>query len=755
MITTVGRELVKNELPDKYKKYAEETIDKKRASILLTELAKDDPDAYIDILDRLSKIGEDIVSTHGREAALSYKDVKLTAPIKELNNKLKLVIKNVLNDKNLTEAQKEAKIIELGYKYSQKVQDAVYEDHNKRKTSLASQINSGSRGNKVQLMQLGFGNMLMKDALNRDIPYLMLDPYIKGVSPMSYWVSASSGRKGFYDVQAATGQAGYLGKQVSAATHRTTIETDDCGTTDTGVPYPANSDKNIGAVLLRPFHKYPAGSIVTEEMVAEAEDGEEMILRSPTTCKCRTGICAKCSGLNENGKFPAIGDYVPLNAARTFVEPLTQSGISCLHPDTLVTLKSGEAKKIKDLRVDDTVYGSDLEGNIRSTRVSKVFNHGIMPMYKYIFNISGKSDVELIATEEHKVVNYNTKSLVTLRSLSIGDAVLCVNDEPVKGVLVDRTPFGACVAFDIEVEHKNHLFLLDNCLIVSNSKHTGGVGGKKVIDPEGEDQPTGFRKLERLFMVPKSFPGGAVLSPVDGTISNITKAPQGGTYITVGSETVYALPARTIKVSVGDKVTAGDVLTNGVPNPEEITKYKGLGLGRKYFTDKLDETLQQMGIASDRRNLEAFSRSLVSKVIIDDANGFKSYLPGEIADYNEITADYTPDEDSVEYTTADKAINKYLEKPVLYYTIGTKITPSVAAELKKYNFNDVVVSSKTPKFSAKFLRPAVVIQHDSNWIPRLAGERLQTALFDATRKGITDSYDSTSYVNKIVSSPYK
>jgi hypothetical protein len=45
---------------------------------------------------------------------------------------------------------------------------------------------------------------------------------------------------------------------------------------------------------------------------------------------------------------------------------------------------------------------------------------------------------------------------------------------------------------DIEVDHPDHLFLLANNLIVSNSKHGSGIGGKKVEDPDGADQPTGF-----------------------------------------------------------------------------------------------------------------------------------------------------------------------------------------------------------------------------------------------------------------------
>lgn len=614
MLTTLGRELIRAKLPEKFKGYADQTLDKKALTALMTEIAKDDPEGYIDVLQDLNNIGQEVVSTYGRDTSLSYADLKVDNEIKSLNKTLRKAIKGILNDDSLTSEQKEEKIKSLGYRYTQKVQDAVFQDQDRRGTSLASQINSGSRGNKAQLMQLQFGNMLMKDALNRDIPYLMLDPFVHGASPMSYWVSASSGRKGFYDVQAATGQAGYLGKQVTAATHRTIIEKEDCGTTDTGVPFPADSSKNVGAVLLRPFHKYPAGTVVTEKMVAEADPDEEMILRSPTTCKCKEGICAKCNGLGENGKFPAIGEYVPLNAARSFVEPVTQGGIS--------------------------------------------------------------------------------------------------------------------------------------------SKHGAGLGGKKYVDPDGPDQPHGFRSLERLFMAPKNFPGGAVLAPQDGIVSNVQKAAQGGHYITVGNKTLYCSPDRTITVKPGDKVSAGDVLTNGVPNPAEVMDLKGLGEGRRYFTNKLNDVLKSQGWATDRRNLEAFTRSMISKVKITDPDGYKAYLPGDIVDYNELVADYEPREGSVT-VDADKALNKYLEKPALYFSVGTRVTPAVAQQLKKYKFDTVTVSDKEPPFKAQFLRPAVVLQNDRNWLPRLAGERLQPSLFDAAQKGITDEYDSSSYVDKIVAAPFK
>lgn len=614
MITTLGRELVRSKLPEGYKDWADKSLEKKNLIALTTKMALDDPDGYAKVLNGLNDVGEDVVTLYGRDAALSYAGLAPDKATEDLRSQLKTVVNTIMNDPKLSTQQKEDKILELGYKYTAKVQEAVFDDQNKRHTALASQINSGSRGNKTQLMQMMFGNMMMKDALNRDIPFLHMDPYLYGVSPMAYWVSASAGRKGMYDLQAATGRAGYLGKQVAAVTHDAIIDQVDCGTTDTGSVFKAADPQNIGHVLLRPFKGHPAGSVVDEDMIAEADDKDEMLLRTPTTCKSRHGICAKCNGLSENGKFPGVGSYVPLNAARSFVEKVTQAGI--------------------------------------------------------------------------------------------------------------------------------------------NSKHGSGIGGKKYVDPDGEDQPVGFTNMERMFMAPINFPGGAVLASTDGVVSSIRPAPQGGSYITIGTSTIYCAPERAIKVKTGDRVMAGDILTNGVPNPSEMVSYKGIGQGRRYYLDKLGEILAKEGAGVNRANLEAFTRTMVNKVKITDPDGYKDWLPGDIVSYSDIAATYTPRESAAK-TRATEAVGKYLEVPVLHYSIGTRITKDVADTLNRHGFDSVLTAQTPPPFDAVFLRPSAVLQNDGNWLPRLAGERLYDSMFDAAQRGITDSYDSTSYVNRIVAAPFK
>jgi len=92
---------------------------------------------------------------------------------------------------------------------------------------------------------------------------------------------------------------------------------------------------------------------------------------------------------------------------------------------------------------------------------------------------------------------------------------------------------------------------------------------------------------------------------------------------------------------------------------------------------------------------------------------------------------------------------------VLNYSIGTRITPEIAADLRKHQFGTVTANEKEMPFTAQFLRPAAVLQNDRHWLPRLAGERLRDSLFSAAQQGVTDEYDSTSYVDKMLISQYK
>lgn len=270
-----------------------------------------------------------------------------------------------------------------------------------------------------------------------------------------------------------------------------------------------------------------------------------------------------------------------------------------------------------------------------------------------------------------------------------------------------------------------------------SSKHVGGeaVSAKRIKH--------GFDAVEQFINTPEDFVGGAVLADKDGTVSGIIPAPQGGSFIRIGDHNVYAPADAEIKVKRGDTVEAGDVLTDGMPNIGKITEYKGIGTGRKMFVDAFNKLLRDEGTGTMRKHIETFARGYVSRVEITDPDGLQGWIYGDIADYNAIESKWKPREGTV---TKDvrKALNSYLEEPVLHYSIGTRITPSVVKDLEESGYRTINVNEKEPPFrpymtSAKQFQPA-----DEDWITALSGENLTKSLLNHAQRGADSEKHSVS-----------
>lgn len=264
-----------------------------------------------------------------------------------------------------------------------------------------------------------------------------------------------------------------------------------------------------------------------------------------------------------------------------------------------------------------------------------------------------------------------------------------------------------------------------------NSKHTSGAY-------KGKKQISGIPYLEAFISSPKVFPDKATVATDDGKITAITDAQQGGKYIYIGDKKHYVLPNTEINVDVGDTVEAGDILSDGLADPEEIVKYKGLGEGRKYYSVRLKKLLDDSGAPSSLRNTEMLARSALDNVRITDPDGYGQYLPEDIVSYNKIEATYVPRKNSKEESLDDRNIlGKYIEKPVLHYTIGTRITPSIIKNLKDVSINKILVNDDPPGFEPVFIRAQELNSKGSyDWLSRLQGSYLKSGLIDSAIKGL-------------------
>ncbi len=275
-----------------------------------------------------------------------------------------------------------------------------------------------------------------------------------------------------------------------------------------------------------------------------------------------------------------------------------------------------------------------------------------------------------------------------------------------------------------------------------SAKHSGGVAGE-------EKAVSGFDYLNQLVQVPKHFKGGAAHAKLDGVVQRIEPAPAGGQYVTIDGEQHYVAKGFDLKIKKGDTVEAGDVLSEGIPNPDEITRYKGHGEGKRYFVQAMRQAMSDAGMTVHRRNLELLARGLINHVRLTEEYG--DYVPDDVIPYSTLEHSYQP-RDGHARLEPKRALGKYLETPILHYSIGTKIRPSMLKDFAEFGVKELTVHDEPPPFQPEMVRAMTSLQHDPDWMARMYGSGLKKSLLSATHRGGVSDEQGTSFVPSLARS---
>ena len=374
------------------------------------------------------------------------------------------------------------------------------------------------------------------------------------------------------------------------------------------------------------------------------------------------------------------------------------------------------------------IYGS-------AVRLSQKKADNARPVY--VFTISAGDMVQKLA--DFYIPGVKHKKLLQI----IGNAKK--TNDSTRARFVRKEAVGVRPTYDIYIAHPDHLFLLENGLVVSNSepvtqsqissKHSGGVGGAGAI--------SGFKALNALVQVPEKYPNGATHATVDGAVQEIRPAAQGGNYVNINGVDHYIPTNVAVSVKKGDSLEAGDVVSEGMPSPGEIVKYKGIGEGRRYFVQAMRQVMQNSGITAHRRNIELLSRGLINHVRLTDEYG--DYVPDDVIPYSALERTWQPRAGSVR-GNPKSLTGHYLEKPVLHYSIGTKIGKSVVDNLNKYGVNDIEAHKEPPPFEPEMVRGMANVAADPDWMTRMLGSYQQKSLLGATHRGGVSDTAGTSFV---------
>src|SRR5690606_26607812 len=91
-------------------------------------------------------------------------------------------------------------------------------------------INSGARGNMLQLRQIAANRGLVADPKGEIIPRPIKSSYREGLTVLEYFISTHGSRKGLADTALRTADSGYLTRRLVDVSQDVIVRDEDCGT---------------------------------------------------------------------------------------------------------------------------------------------------------------------------------------------------------------------------------------------------------------------------------------------------------------------------------------------------------------------------------------------------------------------------------------------------------------------------------------------------------------------------------------------
>lgn len=207
---------------------------------------------------------------------------------------------------------------------------------------------SGARGNISQVRQLVGMRGLMADPQGQIIDLPIRSNFREGLTVTEYIISSYGARKGLIDTALRTADSGYLTRRLVDVAQDIIIREEDCGTheglseVELAAGQPLDKTRLLGRLLSKALISdnqqilAPANFEITptfiEKLTRTPYKPQNLIVRSPLTCKSIRGVCRKCYGWHLSySRMVDLGEAVGIIAAQSIGEPGTQLTMRTFH----------------------------------------------------------------------------------------------------------------------------------------------------------------------------------------------------------------------------------------------------------------------------------------------------------------------------------------------------------------------------------------------------------------------------------------
>jgi DNA-directed RNA polymerase subunit beta' len=690
IVTTIGRLLFNEVLPPEIG-----FVDRLMGSKELTALVRDvfrklGNTRTVDVLDQLKKTGH----YHATKAGISIGIDDVVVPpekdrmINDATQEAELV-QEQYEQGVITEGERYNKIVEIWSHTSQRISKVMYENFatvEEGFNPIYMMADSKARGNQEQIRQLaGMRGLMAKPQkkITGGIGEIIESPitanFREGLSVLEYFISTHGARKGLADTALKTAEAGYLTRRMVDVAQDVVVSERDCGTV-LGLEISALkegedvmvrlSDRILGRIALDDVVDPHNGEVIvqmgqeiTESLAAEIEERgiETVRIRSALTCESRNGICAECYGRNlATGKIAENGEAVGVIAAQSIGEPGTQLTLRTFHTGG-TAMQTGEQSRIDAPRAGTIRFNNILLANRADSQIVLSRGNGEIEFLDEHGDPRARREVPYAAVlyvEDGQVVEaaqplyewdpYNNTILTDVEGIvRFTDLISDVTfREEMSEAHIER----------VVVEQRNKTLNPRIEIVAAAGERLRAYNipvGARLIVQDGQQVRAGDQlvKIPRERSRTRDITGGlprvaelfearrpkepAVVTEIDGTVrfGNVVRGSREVIVTSdVGDERRYFVPyGKYILVREGDRIRAGERLSEGSANPHDILRILGPFRVQEYLLNEIQEVYRLAGVDINDKHIEIIVRQMLQKVKVVDA-GDSNFLEGDLVD---------------------------------------------------------------------------------------------------------------------------
>ncbi len=687
--TTAGRVIFNQIIPVDID-FCNDLLNKKRLQAIVADIIKKKGNKVAcAFLDEVKALGYEYATragiTFGAED-LVIPDEKNTIVKKSLDEVSR--IRKQYDRGIITEGERYNKIIDTWTHTTGMVADALRESLAKDKDGFNPvylMLDSGARGSNDQIKQLaGMRGLMQKPqkkitgAVGEIIENPITSNFKDGLSVLEYFISTHGARKGLADTALKTADAGYLTRRLVDVVQDVVITIEDCGTIKSiEIEDLREGDELMEALSTRLVGRVTQEDVldpVTDEMICESntlinevtakrieEAGIQKVkIRSVLTCDAEEGTCGKCYGRNlATGKAVDIGEAVGIMAAQSIGEPGTQLTLRTFHIGGTASRLIAQSKET--CKIDGTVKYFNIETVNHKSGVIVMNRTGEIALYdehereRYRYNVP--YGVLLKVTDNAKVTKgqaifewdpYNNVILAN-RSGKI-ELIDLVEGETIRELYDERTGVSNVVVMEHR-EKKLHpsiqIFNDKAKRLASITVPTGAYlqvrnddmveeGDVLVKIPretgKSKDITGGLPRVAELFEArrPKD---AAVVSETDGIVE-FGGTERGNRKIIIRDEQGghdYLIPlGKHLRVHEGDRVKAGDRLSEGAIDPHDILRIMGENAVQRYLLDEIQSVYRLQGVTINDKHIEVIVSQMLKKVTIEKAGDTRFLIDDDV-----------------------------------------------------------------------------------------------------------------------------